>query len=114
MSPRNQTVPEGKETNINCMATGVPKPTLAWKFKDGDLPSGAIVNDTEEGSLLQLSSVTKGMEGTYTCTAENKANAIVSIATLHVIGNISLMFSSLFIFSKFGLSKFITVNSQLV
>lgn len=86
MSPRNQTVPEGKRTNISCKATGVPKPTLSWIFNDGDLPSVADVNDTEEGSLLQLPNTTKIMEGKYKCTARNKAGAVDSISTLRVLG----------------------------
>lgn len=93
MSPRNQTVPEGKATNISCKATGVPKPTITWKFKGEDVPSGAIVNDIEEGTLLQLRNTTKGMEGTYECTAENKANTTASSATIHVLGNFALTLS---------------------
>jgi len=91
VSPRNQTVPEGKTTNISCNATGVPKPTLSWEFNDGDLPLGAIVNDAEEGSLLQLPNTAKGMQGMYKCNAANKASAATSIAIVHVLGNIYLM-----------------------
>ena len=95
VSPLDQTIPEGKKSNISCKATGVPKPTLTWEFNDGDLPSGAIVNDTDGGSFLQLPIVAKGMEGTYTCTASNKASEATSSATLRVLGNASLTFMRL-------------------
>lgn len=86
VSPRNQTVPEGNTTKFFCKATGFPKPTVSWKFNDGRLPSLAIEKHTEVGSNLFLSNVTKDVEGTYRCTAENKANTTSSISTLRVLG----------------------------
>ena len=86
--PREQTVPEGSATTISCKATeGTPKPTLTWKFEDGDLPLVANVISTQEGSLLHLSKTTKGMEGIYKCTATNKADNATSYATIHVLGS---------------------------
>ncbi|KAL9959877.1 hypothetical protein ACROYT_G033247 [Oculina patagonica] len=85
VSPKNQTVPEGNSANLTCKARGVPKPTTAWNFNNGDLPSNAVENYIDEGSFLQLSNTTKDMEGTYTCTAKNKVNATTSAATLRVL-----------------------------
>ncbi|KAJ7388610.1 Hemicentin-1 [Desmophyllum pertusum] len=87
VSPRNQSVPEGYPTNFTCKATGIPKPTLSWNFNDGDLPSGVSQSDTKEGSFLELLNTTKSMEGTYKCTAKNKANATTSSAILRVFEN---------------------------
>ena len=86
MSPENQTVSEGHTANFTCKAKGIPKPTVDWKFNDGDLPRNAAASCTDEGSLLQLSSTTKYMEGIYKCTATNNVNAASSAATLHVLG----------------------------
>ena len=86
VSPRNKSVPEGYPANFTCKATGVPKPTLSWKFNDGDLPSGVNQASLFEGSFLELSNTTKQMEGVYKCTAENKANTTTSSAYLHVFG----------------------------
>ena len=86
LSPRNRTVPEGNTTHFLCKATGFPKPTVAWTFNDGNLPSFAFEKHTEEGSHLLLKNVTKDMEGTYRCRAENKANATSSTSTLLVLG----------------------------
>jgi len=86
VSPRNKSVLEGHSTNFSCKATGVPKPSLSWKFNDGDLPSGVSENSLGEGSFLELPYTTKQMEGIYKCTAENKANPATSSAHLHVFG----------------------------
>ena len=90
MSPTNQTVPEGKATNISCKITaGVPKPTLSWSFKNKRLPSVTtkeLVNETEEGSVLHVQNITKDMEGRYNCTARNKASTANDFSTLRVLG----------------------------
>ncbi len=86
VSTRNQTVPEGNTTELFCKATGFPKPTVSWKFNDGRLPSRAFEKPTEDGSNLLLPNVTKDMEGTYRCTAENKANTTSLTSTLRVLG----------------------------
>ena len=84
--PRNQTVPEGKTTNISCKATGAPLPKLSWKFDEGELPPTAVIMNTSDGSLLQLPNTTKSMEGRYKCKATNKAGEENSTSTLHVLG----------------------------
>ncbi|XP_068757938.1 fibroblast growth factor receptor 1-A-like [Montipora capricornis] len=83
--PRNQTVPEGKTTNISCKAKGVPLPKLSWKFDEGELPPTAVIMNTSDGSLLQLPNTTKRMEGRYKCKATNKAGEEHSTSTLHVL-----------------------------
>ena len=89
MYPENQTVLEGKTTNISCYASGVPKPALTWKFKDGDPSSVASVRDIQGGSVLLLQNATKNMEGMYKCIAINTGGAATSNATLRVLGNIT-------------------------
>ena len=86
VSPANQTVPEGKTAWFVCKATGFPKPAITWKFNDGSLPSLSIENHTEEEYQLFLPNVTKNMEGTYRCTAENKAGRASSTSTLRILG----------------------------
>ena len=86
MSPENQTVPEGRTANFTCKAKGIPRPAVDWSFNDGALPKNASASYSDEGSLLQLSSTTKDMEGIYKCTATNKANATSTTATLGVLG----------------------------
>ena len=87
--PKSQSVTEGYPVNLSCVASGIPTPTFVWTFNNGDLPSGINQTDHEEESFLVLPSVTKGMNGTYKCTAKNKANTISSSATLRVYGKFS-------------------------
>ena len=84
-----QSVTEGYPVNLSCVASGIPTPTLVWTFNNGDLPSGINQTDHEEESFLVSPSVTKGMNGTYKCTAKNKANTTSSSATLRVYGKFS-------------------------
>ncbi|XP_068759681.1 fibroblast growth factor receptor 1-like [Montipora capricornis] len=83
--PRNQTVPEGKTTNISCRAKGEPVPKLSWKFDEGEPPSTALIMNTSDGSLLQLPNTTKFMEGMYNCKGTNMAGEEHSTSTLHVL-----------------------------
>ena len=87
--PKSQSVTEGYPVNLSCVASGIPTPTFVWTFNNGDLPSGINQTDHEGESFLVSPSVTKGMNGTYKCTAKNKANTTSSSATLRVYGKFS-------------------------
>nr|XP_058951290.1 vascular endothelial growth factor receptor 3-like [Pocillopora verrucosa] len=84
--PINQSVTEGNSVNFSCRASGVPTPTLVWVFNDAELPFGI---NRDGVSFLEFLSVTKGMEGSYKCIAENTANTTSSSATLRVYGKAS-------------------------
>ena len=84
--PKSQFLTEGYPANLSCVASGIPTPTLVWTFNNGDLPSGMNQIDDEGKSFLVSPSVTKGMTGTYKCTAKNKANTASSSASLRVYG----------------------------
>ena len=84
--PKSQFLTEGYPVNLNCVASGIPTPTFVWTFNNGDLPSGINQTDHEGESFLVSPSVTKGMNGTYKCTAKNKANTTSSSASLRVYG----------------------------
>ena len=87
--PKSQSVTEGYPVNLSCVASGIPTPTFVWTFNNGDLPSGINQTDHEGESFLVSPSVTKGMNGTYKCTAKNKANTTSSSAILRVYGKFS-------------------------
>ncbi|CAH3133335.1 unnamed protein product, partial [Pocillopora meandrina] len=88
LSPINQSVTDGDPVNFTCRATGVPTPNLTWTFNGGKLPFGINQNNFEGDSFLEsfleMQKITKEMEGTYKCTAENKANRISYSITLQV------------------------------
>ena len=87
--PKNKFLTEGYSVNLGCVASGIPTPTFVWTFNNGDLPSGINQTDYEGESFLVSPRVTKGMNGTYKCTAKNKANTTSSSATLRVYGEFS-------------------------
>ncbi len=84
--PRNQYVLEGYPSKFSCKARGIPEPTLSWNYNDGELPHSVNQTNLGEGSFLELPNMTKDMEGTYKCTATNKANTTTASASLHVFG----------------------------
>ena len=87
--PKSKSVTEEYPVNLSCVASGIPTPTFVWTFNNGDLPPGINQTDHEGESFVVSLSVTKGMNGTYKCTAKNKANTTSSSATLRVYGKFS-------------------------
>ena len=88
--PISRYVTEGDRVDLICRASGVPKPTLVWTFNNGNLPSGINQFNREGESNLVLPSVTKEMNGTYKCTAKNKANTAAYSAALRVYGKLRI------------------------
>ena len=90
LPPVNQSVTEGDPVSFTCRAKGVPTPKLTWTFDGGKLLPGINQKNFERESFLesslQMQRATKEMEGSYKCTAENKANRINYSATLQVFG----------------------------
>ncbi|XP_022810353.1 roundabout homolog 3-like [Stylophora pistillata] len=90
LSPVNQFVTDGDPVNFTCSASGVPTPKVTWTFNSCKLQSGIIKKNFDRDlfveSFLETPRTTKEMEGTYKCTAENKANTTSSSATLQVFG----------------------------
>ena len=98
INPRNQTVLEGRPTEMNCVAKGNPRPALSWTFGNGELPPDAAISDFSDH--LRLFKTSKSMEGWYTCKAENKAGVAFTKSFLHVLG--------LFLFHHLVTSRHIT------
>ncbi|XP_066015708.1 fibroblast growth factor receptor 4-like isoform X2 [Pocillopora verrucosa] len=88
LPPVNQSVIEGDPVSFTCRAKGVPTPKLTWTFDGGKLLPGINQKNFKRESFLesslQMQRATKEMEGSYKCTAENKANRINYSATLQV------------------------------
>ena len=88
--PISRYVTEGDRVDLICRASGVPEPTLVWTFNNGNLPSGINQFNRKGESNLVLPSVTKEMNGTYKCTAKNKANTAAYSAALRVYGKLRI------------------------
>ena len=84
--PTKQTVQEGGPALMTCVAKGVPLPAISWTFGNGGLAPDATIRNTSDQSILELSKTSKGMEGWYTCRANNEAGDAFGNSTLHVLG----------------------------
>ena len=66
--PSSVIVEEGENVNLECKASGLPKPTVTWRKAFGSLPRGKTT--VIDGNMTMLS-VTKEDRGTYVCTVKN-------------------------------------------
>lgn len=68
VTPLEQVVMKGSSVSLECTAIGNPKPKIRWTREGGVLPSGAEV---EESLSITMASITRHMDGKYTCSADN-------------------------------------------
>lgn len=73
------TILDKSNVTVECVATGVPQPSLSWSKDDIKLKSS-------QTSLLQLSNVALKDAGRYTCTAENFLGFVSHSTVLSVRG----------------------------
>uniref|UniRef100_W5M7D3 Neural cell adhesion molecule 3 n=1 Tax=Lepisosteus oculatus TaxID=7918 RepID=W5M7D3_LEPOC len=75
----------GKDATMPCEVTGIPMPTVTWKFKDRgviDSTSGRI--SILPGNSLQIQNISRVDHGTYVCEAWIKAKERNEVAKLSV------------------------------
>ena len=70
------TVNETDNLNLTCMATGVPAPFVSWV----KVSSGQRTN----GSLLQLTNISRSQAGEYRCEASNECGNAVETVNITV------------------------------
>lgn len=71
----------GSNITLECVANGFPPPKLSWTRLDGDLPRGRSF--LEEGNLI-ITTVQRGDEGTYSCSASNGKSTLTANSILQV------------------------------
>ncbi|XP_050530510.1 cell adhesion molecule Dscam2-like isoform X2 [Daktulosphaira vitifoliae] len=78
--PKDVNVIRDDQAEINCSASGHPKPTIKWRkgsSKDSDQFTDVNDNVTADGSLI-INKVTKKHEGYYMCEASNDIGSPIS------------------------------------
>ena len=70
------TVNETDNLNLTCMATSVPLPFVSWV----KVSSGRRTN----GSLLQLTNISRSQAGEYRCEASNECGSAVETVNITV------------------------------
>ena len=73
---QNKTITEGGNLNLYCNASGTPPPVVSW----ARITSGQQFN----GSLLQLTNVSRNQAGDYRCEASNECGTKSSTARIYV------------------------------
>ena len=81
IQPEEQTIGQGANSQLRCLGSGNPAPTLTWSKVGEDLTSPNIVVN---GGLLSLSNAAVSDRGMYICNAENaggsaRASAIIEV-----------------------------------
>ena len=93
--PGNQTIVlQGEDVILPCTVTGIPKPSISWRFDGGIRPPST---QDENGSLTVYSvRNNQTYEGLYTCQASNIAGTLTSNVTLIVDGKSFFLLLDLF------------------
>ncbi|XP_062904993.1 ADAMTS-like protein 1 [Mobula hypostoma] len=75
----------GNNVLIGCPVKGFPKPSISW------LHNGKPINGTSRPGqvlalqqILQITNITKGLQGDYSCRAENEAGTLVLKVTVEI------------------------------
>uniref|UniRef100_A0A6I8P958 Neurofascin n=1 Tax=Ornithorhynchus anatinus TaxID=9258 RepID=A0A6I8P958_ORNAN len=71
----SQMVLRGTDLLLECIASGVPAPDIAWHKKGGDLPAGKVKFENFN-KALRIINVSEEDSGEYFCLASNKMGSI--------------------------------------
>ncbi|XP_031793073.1 neurofascin isoform X10 [Sarcophilus harrisii] len=71
----SQMVLRGMDLLLECIASGVPAPDIAWYKKGGDLPAGKVKFENFN-KALRITNVSEEDSGEYFCLASNKMGSI--------------------------------------
>ncbi|KAK8739717.1 hypothetical protein OTU49_003162 [Cherax quadricarinatus] len=82
--PSDVNVTEGLPVEIECQASGIPKPDVIWTRNDDPIIEGPRIQVSSRGTF-SISSAIRNDSATYRCTAANHLGRIAATATLRVL-----------------------------
>ncbi|CAL7940163.1 unnamed protein product [Xylocopa violacea] len=71
-------VREGSNVTLRCAATGTPEPTVTWRREVGGAITLSNSHEVVQGSVLEITRVTRAHMGPYLCIASNGVPPAVS------------------------------------
>uniref|UniRef100_A0A3Q2VH93 Neural cell adhesion molecule 1a n=1 Tax=Haplochromis burtoni TaxID=8153 RepID=A0A3Q2VH93_HAPBU len=88
-TPNPQEFIEGEDADIVCDVVSSPPPTIIWKHKGSKIqPAKDVRFKIMDNGHLQIRSIKKTDEGTYTCEARVMARGEIDFKTMKVIVNV--------------------------
>ncbi|XP_039473880.1 neural cell adhesion molecule 1a isoform X10 [Oreochromis aureus] len=88
-APNPQEFIEGDDADIVCDVVSSPPPTIIWKHKGSKIqPAKDVRFKIMDNGHLQIRSIKKTDEGTYTCEARVMARGEIDFKTMKVIVNV--------------------------
>ncbi|XP_071524649.1 peroxidasin homolog isoform X1 [Panulirus ornatus] len=82
--PSDVNVTEGSPVEIECQASGIPKPHIVWTRNDEPIIEGPRIQISSRGAF-SISSAERNDSAIYRCTAANHRGRISASATLTVL-----------------------------
>ncbi|KAG7177543.1 Peroxidasin-like 6, partial [Homarus americanus] len=82
--PNDVNVTEGSPVEIECQASGIPKPDITWTKNDEPIVEGPRIQISSRGAF-SVSSAIRNDSALYRCTAANHLGRIAATATLRVL-----------------------------
>ncbi|XP_030624154.1 neural cell adhesion molecule L1.2 [Chanos chanos] len=73
----------GQNLELECIASGLPTPSIQWVRKDGEMP-GSRTTTENHGRLLRFSRISESDGGEYQCTATNTQGTTTHTYTVTV------------------------------
>ena len=84
----HRSVEEGQNVSLQCKATGLPAPRVAWRKAFSKLP---VKRSSIVSGNLSIRSITKTDSGTYACSAKNLLGDDSAVAVVMVIERLQLI-----------------------
>lgn len=80
IEPDRQTVSQGGEAEVRCIASGTPYPSISWSMVNGQLGRGVTI----DGDVLKIRNAQVTDRGMYVCDAQNSGGSARAVTVIEV------------------------------